>query len=205
MLVCKSLTAMGTIVSAAFAVSAQSDMSAAGTKSSGKKGTTDLVDPTVALLQSLQQAQISSMSCLISLVNMTSQPVGDCLGIQELTTILFPVQSNAGSVNTAHARSQSKTTARPVRRAAEGDSAPTDSDIAQSSGNGTATDFAGSFGNYLASVCKSNECLANDLVGARAELASKCGSQMKGGLVPMLDAMMANYATSYRTMACSVH
>jgi hypothetical protein len=27
----------------------------------------------------------------------------------------------------------------------------------------------------------------------------------EGGFVPMLDAMMANYAASYRTLACSVH
>ena len=52
---------------------------------SGKNAT---VHPEVAFLQTLQAAQISSMSCLITLVNMTHEEIGTCLDIPTLSELV---------------------------------------------------------------------------------------------------------------------
>jgi hypothetical protein len=60
--------------------------------------------PEVAFLLTLQTAQISSMSCLITLFNMTTQPVGTCLGLVDLAGLVvgtdldgMPVDQRSGS------------------------------------------------------------------------------------------------------------
>jgi hypothetical protein len=60
--------------------------------------------PEVAFLLTLQTAQISSMSCLITLFNMTTQPVGTCLGLVDLAGLIvgtdldgMPVDQRSGA------------------------------------------------------------------------------------------------------------
>lgn len=53
------------------------------------------VDPQVAFLQTLQAAQVSSMSCLITLVNMTVSPIGTCLGLTTLADLIARPADNA--------------------------------------------------------------------------------------------------------------
>lgn len=71
--------------------SSSSDASSGG--SSGSTNTSSEVD----YLLTLQAAQISSMTCLITLVNMTSQPIGTCLGMTTLADLLVesPTPSNS--------------------------------------------------------------------------------------------------------------
>ena len=53
------------------------------------------VDPQVAFLQTLQAAQVSSMSCLITLVNMTVTPIGTCLGLTTLADLIARPADNS--------------------------------------------------------------------------------------------------------------
>jgi len=53
------------------------------------------VDPQVAFLQTLQAAQVSSMSCLITLVNMTVNPIGTCLGLTTLADLIARPSDNS--------------------------------------------------------------------------------------------------------------
>jgi len=60
--------------------------------------------PEVAFLLTLQTAQISSMSCLITLFNMTTQPIGTCLGLVDLAGLIvgtdldgMPVDQRSGA------------------------------------------------------------------------------------------------------------
>lgn len=121
------------------------------------------IDPTVLFLQSLQAAQISSMTCLIALVTMTTQPVGQCLGLTQLTTLLYSPTPLNGSA-----------------------------------------DFGTSLGTYLSTACAGAACSETALADGRSELQTKCSNQRSGGLVPMLDMIMTNYAASYKTLGCSV-
>ena len=49
----------------------------------------------VAFLQTLQTAQVSSMSCLITLVNMTVNPIGTCLGLTSLSQLIVAPSTNS--------------------------------------------------------------------------------------------------------------
>jgi hypothetical protein len=48
----------------------------------------------VAFLQLLQTAQINSMACLITLVNMTYNDIGTCLGLSTLATLVVSPSNN---------------------------------------------------------------------------------------------------------------
>lgn len=193
----------------------QAQSSASSSSSKKTRAAANTVDPTVAFLQSLQQAQISSMNCLITLVNMTAQPVGSCLGIAELATILYTVEGNEGAASATSATSKSSSNEKrqsadpemPASAPASGSASGGGATGRGRAGNTTLTGFAGNIETWLGTVCKGTDCVATELEEGRAELASKCASQMKaeGGFVPMLDAMMANYAARYKTLACSVH
>nr|XP_031861667.1 uncharacterized protein CI109_002897 [Kwoniella shandongensis]KAA5528739.1 hypothetical protein CI109_002897 [Kwoniella shandongensis] len=53
--------------------------------STSSSGTTN---SEVAFLETLQAAQITSMSCLITLVNLTTTPIGTCLGLTSLASLI---------------------------------------------------------------------------------------------------------------------
>ena len=48
----------------------------------------------VAFLQTLQTASVASMSCLITLVNMTVNPIGTCLGLTTLAELVVQPPQN---------------------------------------------------------------------------------------------------------------
>jgi hypothetical protein len=58
------------------------------TKTAKGKGEQTVVNDEIAFLQTLQAAQVSSMSCLITLVNMTVNPIGTCLGLSTLSELV---------------------------------------------------------------------------------------------------------------------
>jgi hypothetical protein len=68
-----------------------SDAAGAG---AGTGTSTAVVNEQVAFLQTLQAAQVSSMSCLITLVNMTVSPIGSCLGIATLSELVVRPPDN---------------------------------------------------------------------------------------------------------------
>ncbi|CAD6565490.1 MAG: hypothetical protein TREMPRED_001399 [Tremellales sp. Tagirdzhanova-0007] len=68
--------------------------------SSSSSSSTNTSVSEVAFLQTLQAAQISSMSCIISLVNMTTNPIGTCLGLSSLAgLIVAPPSSNSSNIS----------------------------------------------------------------------------------------------------------
>lgn len=67
----------------------QSSSDAAGSGNSSV-----VVNEQVAFLQTLQAAQVSSMSCLITLVNMTVSPIGSCLGLSTLSQLVVRLPDN---------------------------------------------------------------------------------------------------------------
>jgi hypothetical protein len=64
------------------------------TESTSSAGNSTVNDE-VAFLQTLQAAQVSSMSCLITLVNMTVNPIGSCLGLADLSTLVVRPSDNS--------------------------------------------------------------------------------------------------------------
>lgn len=66
--------------------SAQTTSTSPGTSSSNSSSGIDTSE--VGFLQTLQAAEITSMSCLIALVNMTTQGIGDCLNLAELAGLI---------------------------------------------------------------------------------------------------------------------
>lgn len=115
----------------------------------------------VPFLQTMQAAEIASMSCLITLVNMTQTPIGSCLGISRLAPLL---------INT----------------------------------NRT-VDFSRSLNTYLDGVCRGTGCSEAQIADARSQLDQTCQGQKGKGLVPAIDAMLANYLSSYKTLACLIY
>ncbi|WVQ77484.1 hypothetical protein IAR50_007170 [Cryptococcus sp. DSM 104548] len=71
--------------------SSASSASASSSTSTSSSSTSD----EVAFLQTLQYAQIASMSCLITLVNLTTTPLGTCLGLTELADLVSNPSSNS--------------------------------------------------------------------------------------------------------------
>lgn len=123
--------------------------------------------PEVAFLLTLQTAQISSMSCLITLFNMTTQPVGTCLGLVDLAGLVVGTDL---------------------------DGMPVD----QRSGA-----FSDQLALYLTTACQSLGCTDLDISDASQQLEQNCGGQ-EVDLVRVLRAVLANYSTSYMTLACMV-
>ncbi|ORX36644.1 hypothetical protein BD324DRAFT_651130 [Kockovaella imperatae] len=63
--------------------------------SSSDTPSTTAVSSEVAFLQTLQMAQITSFSCVITLVNMTTTPIGNCLGLTTLAQLILNPSTNA--------------------------------------------------------------------------------------------------------------
>lgn len=74
------------------AVASSSDAPAS---TGGNTTTAPAVSSEVAFLQTLQVAQISSMSCLITLVNMTTNSIGSCLSLNALAPLIVAPSENA--------------------------------------------------------------------------------------------------------------
>ncbi|WVO15043.1 hypothetical protein L204_102687 [Cryptococcus depauperatus] len=121
---------------------------------SGSQGTSS----EVAFLQTLQAAQVASMSCLITLVNLTTTPLGTCLGLASLADLIANPSQNAS--------------------------------------------YSTQLNGYLGTVC-GQTCSEAALNDGKAQLTSKC--DMGNGLVGALGAIIENYSSSYRTLACQVH
>lgn len=77
-------------------INSQPSSSTSGT---GGTGTTQVVTPEVAFLLTLQAAQISSMSCLITLFNMTMSPLGTCLDLPTLSSLIVGTDINGVQTN----------------------------------------------------------------------------------------------------------
>ena len=75
-----------------FGGSSSTTAAAAQPSSSGGAGG---VNEEVAFLRDLQTAQVSSMSCLIALVNMTVSPIGTCLGLTSLAPLIVAPSDNS--------------------------------------------------------------------------------------------------------------
>lgn len=159
-------TMSGLVTGGLFGSSSSTTAVVASATSSSSASTTPSVSTEVGFLQMLQQAQIASMDCLITLVNMTQNPIGDCLDLTSLATLVVnPSASNVSS------------------------------------------DFATQLNTYLTTICAASQCSSTELSEASTQLSSSCstGSTANTTLVQVLKAVLTNYATSYRTLACSVH
>ncbi|ORY35782.1 hypothetical protein BCR39DRAFT_32614 [Naematelia encephala] len=77
------------------ASSSTSSSSSSSSSTTNSNGTSSSTPAEVVFLQTLQTADISSMSCLITLVNMTYQTVGTCLGLTTLTTLIVSPEQNS--------------------------------------------------------------------------------------------------------------
>ncbi|WRT70127.1 uncharacterized protein IL334_007121 [Kwoniella shivajii] len=73
--------------------SSSSSSSSTSASSSGDDSSQN-VNEEVGFLLTLQAAQVSSMSCLISLVNMTTSPIGACLGLTDLSNLISNPSGN---------------------------------------------------------------------------------------------------------------
>nr|KIR85182.1 hypothetical protein I308_04433 [Cryptococcus tetragattii IND107] len=141
-----------------------SDSSSSTTSATSSSSSSTTSSDEVAFLQTLQAAEISSMSCLITLVNMTTSSLGSCLALTSLADLI------------------SNPSASP-----------------SSSGG---QDFSGQLSTYLGTVCSST-CNESDLKDGKNQLAAVCDT--KNTLVSVLGAVLDNYSSSYRTLACHVY
>lgn len=141
--------------SASSSSSSGSSSSSSSNSSSGSNSSSE-----VTFLQTLQTAQISSMSCLITLVNMTTQPIGTCLGLSTLSTLLVHPSND--------------------------------------------TSFSDQLNGYLGTVC-GQQCTTDEISDAQGQLESSCQGSKGTWMIQGLEAVLQNYGTSYRTLACSVH
>ncbi|OCF38027.1 hypothetical protein I316_00251 [Kwoniella heveanensis BCC8398] len=81
--------------SSSSSLSSSSSSSSSSFKSSpSSENGTAVNSPEVDFLLTLQSASISSMSCLITLVNLTTSPVGDCLGLTDLSNLISRPATN---------------------------------------------------------------------------------------------------------------
>jgi hypothetical protein len=153
---------------------------------SSTSGNFSAVPPEVALLLTLQEAKISTMSCLIALVNMTSSPIGTCLGLTQLAQLVTNTDATGAPLGQPQ-----------VQQAVQGQ------------GQGQATNqssFADQLATYLDTAC-ANQCSEKDIQEAQAQLGDKCGadSVKDADLIRVLNGVLGGYASSYRTLACMVH
>lgn len=75
--------------------SSETTTAASSSSSSGASSSGTGANDEVAFLQTLQAAQVSSMSCLITLVNMTVNPIGSCLGLTTLSELVVHPSDNS--------------------------------------------------------------------------------------------------------------
>jgi hypothetical protein len=65
--------------------------------------------------------------------------------------------------------------------------------------------FSDQLDSYLTTVCAASQCSSTDIADAQSQLASTCSQMTDTGLVTVLEAILDNYSSSYRTLACSVY
>lgn len=135
--------------------------------SSTSSSITQINTPEVAFLLSLQHAQITSMSCLITLFNMTTTPLGTCLNLADLVSMVVGTDING---------------------------------VQADGRNGL---FSDQLANYLDTTCNSGTCSQYDITEAQAQLANGCQGQ-DVDLIRVLTAILANYQSSYFTLACMI-
>ncbi|KAL7419492.1 hypothetical protein Q5752_006330 [Cryptotrichosporon argae] len=128
------------------------------TASAASSTSTSSTDAEVDFLEVLETAQISSMSCLITLVNMTGNAIGTCLGLTTLAPLIV------GSVD---------------------------------------GDFSANLDSYLTTVC-AETCADADIGDAQEQLAAQCAGSSDTSLVSVLNAILDNYSSAYKTLACDV-
>ncbi|TYJ52889.1 hypothetical protein B9479_006477 [Cryptococcus floricola] len=68
---------------------------ASSTSTASASSSSDTTSSEVAFLQTLQYAQVASMSCLITLVNLTTTPLGTCLGLTDLADLVSNPDQNS--------------------------------------------------------------------------------------------------------------
>lgn len=89
----------GLVQPALGAISARQNSSSSASSSTRSNDSAAAVNEQVAFLQTLQAAQVSSMSCLITLVNMTVNPIGSCLGLTTLSELVVRPPDNGSFAN----------------------------------------------------------------------------------------------------------
>jgi hypothetical protein len=143
------------------ASAAQQSSSGDSSPTSGDSPSTNPDPPEVVFLQTMQTAKIASMNCLITLVNMTYNPIGDCLGLSDLANLVVAPNSTAS--------------------------------------------FSTQLDGYLTNACATT-CSDAQVGEAQGQLASSCGGDVgQTQLVTVVKAVLDNYSSSYRTLACMVH
>lgn len=144
--------------------------SSSSSSSSSTSGTTQVVQvntPEVAFLLSLQHAQITSMSCVITIYNMTTTPIGTCLNMGELVPLIVGTDVNG---------------------------------VQADGRNGL---FSDQLATYLDTTCSSGTCTPADITEAQAQMSNNCQGQ-DVDLVRVLTTVLANYQSSYFTLACMI-
>lgn len=150
--------------------SSLSDSMGSSSSSSSTSGVSQVVQvntPEVAFLLSLQHAQITSMSCLITLYNMTTTPIGTCLNLGALIPMIVGTDVNG---------------------------------VQADGRNGL---FSDQLTTYLDTTCSSGTCTQADITEAQAQMANNCQGQ-DVDLVRVLTTVLANYQSSYFTLACMI-
>lgn len=152
-----------------FGNSGTSSSSVSSSSSSSTSNTVAQINtPEVAFLLTLQAAQISSMSCLVTLFNMTTVPIGSCLNIATLASLVVGTDINGVKTDSA---------------------------------NGL---FSDQLTYYLESTCSSTaSCSQYHISEAQTQLANNCQGQ-DVDLIKVLNAILANYLSSYHTLACMI-
>lgn len=146
--------------------SSSSSYSDSRSSSSSDTSVAQVNTPEVAFLLTLQHAQITSMSCLITLFNMTTSPIGSCLSIGDLASLVVGTDINGVAAN------------------------------------GTNGLFSDQLATYLDAAC-AGTCTQYDVTEAQAQLANSCQDQ-DVDLIRVLTAILANYQSSYFTLACMI-
>lgn len=72
-------------------------------------------------------------------------------------------------------------------------------------GANTSASFSDGLDSYLSGVCKGAGCSEYEIAEARGQLDSNCQGQTGGGLVPAIQAILASYTSSYKTLGCSIY
>jgi hypothetical protein len=107
------------------------------------------------------------MSCLVTLFNMTTAPIGNCLDLPSLASLIVGTDINGVQAN------------------------------------GTNGLFSDQLAFYLDTACNTAGCSQYDIAEAQDQLANSCQGQ-DVDLIKVLNAILANYQSSYHTLACMI-
>lgn len=162
-----ALTVAPAVLGGLFGDSDSSSSDSVSSSSSSSASVAQVNTLEVAFLLTLQAAQISSMSCVVALTNMTTLPIGSCINLPALASLVVGTDINGEQANGA---------------------------------NGL---FSDQLAFYLESTCSTGGCTQYDISDAQAQLANSCQGQ-DVPLIKVLNAVLANYNSSFRTLACMI-